>query len=209
MYWTDNGTTYNLYYDDMLEGGSETKVYSYDADAQTGTWVDPKYRIVNFTSEDVQYVPANFYNYVIANTTQATQLSTPQNVTADGTVVSWDEVENATSYEVIEGGNNVLGTVKTLFTLSARNNESLVPLYYKKDGTVTTTNYDGILNYATQPTNIEGIKSYITFGGFGNEDTMPISRIYDMVNCTAEQVSAQVAKLILTGDASATLNPLD
>lgn len=40
-----------------------------------------------------------------------TQLSTPQNVTADGTVVSWDEVENATSYEVIEGGNNVLGTV--------------------------------------------------------------------------------------------------
>lgn len=39
------------------------------------------------------------------------QLATPQNVTADGTNVSWDEVENATSYEVIEGGNNVLGTV--------------------------------------------------------------------------------------------------
>ena len=110
QYWTDNGTTYNLYYDDMLEGGSETKVYSYDADAQTGTWVDPKYRIVNFTSEDVQYVPANFYNYVIANTTKLTQLSTPQNVTANGTVVSWDEVENATSYDLIEGGNNVLGT---------------------------------------------------------------------------------------------------
>lgn len=127
MYWADNGTTYNLYYDDMLEGGSETKVYSYDADAQTGTWVDPKYRIVNFTSEDVQYVPANFYNYVIANTTQATQLSTPQNVTADGTVVSWDEVENATSYEVIEGGNNVLGTV-----------ENPVPSGY----TVTLTSWD-------------------------------------------------------------------
>ena len=40
-----------------------------------------------------------------------TQLATPQNVTADGTTVSWDAVENATSYEVIEGGNNVLGTV--------------------------------------------------------------------------------------------------
>ena len=39
------------------------------------------------------------------------QLATPQNVTADGANVSWDEVENATSYEVIEGGNNVLGTV--------------------------------------------------------------------------------------------------
>lgn len=111
MYWTDNGTTYNLYYDDMLEGGSETKVYSYDADAQTGTWVDPKYRIVNFTSEDVQYVPANFYNYVIANTTQTAQLSTPQNVTADGTVVSWDEVENATIYAVLADGSEI-GTVE-------------------------------------------------------------------------------------------------
>ena len=111
MYWTDNGTTYNLYYDDMLEGGSETKVYSYNGDAQVGTWVDPKYRIVNFTSEDVQYVPANFYNYVIANTTQATQLSTPQNVTADGTVVSWDEVENATSYAVLANGT-IIGTVE-------------------------------------------------------------------------------------------------
>lgn len=138
-----------------------------------------------------------------------TQLATPQNVTADGTNVSWDEVENATSYEVIEGGNNVLGTVKTLFTLSARNNESLVSLYYKKDGTVTKTDYDGILEYAPQPTNIEGIKSYITFGAFGNGDTMPIAYISDMVNCTAEQVSTQVAKLILTGDASAVLNPSD
>lgn len=39
------------------------------------------------------------------------QLATPANVSADGTTVSWDEVENATSYEVIEGGNKVLGTV--------------------------------------------------------------------------------------------------
>lgn len=41
-------------------------------------------------------------------------------MTADGTNVSWDEVENATSYEVIEGGNNVLGTYTppTTVTLS-------------------------------------------------------------------------------------------
>ena len=44
------------------------------------------------------------------NFTGEVQLATPQNVTADGTTVSWDTVENATSYEVIEGGNNVLGT---------------------------------------------------------------------------------------------------
>lgn len=36
-----------------------------------------------------------------------TQLATPQNVTADGTVVSWDEVENATSYEVLADGASI------------------------------------------------------------------------------------------------------
>ena len=30
-----------------------------------------------------------------------TQLATPQNVTADGATVSWDEVENATEYEIV------------------------------------------------------------------------------------------------------------
>lgn len=50
-----------------------------------------------------------FRPYTVA--TPLSQLATPQNVTADGTTVSWDAVENATSYEVIEGGNNVLGTV--------------------------------------------------------------------------------------------------
>lgn len=39
-----------------------------------------------------------------------TQLATPQNVTANGTVVSWDEVENATSYEVLADGTSI-GTV--------------------------------------------------------------------------------------------------
>ena len=38
------------------------------------------------------------------------QLATPQNVSADGTVVSWDEVENATSYEVLADGTSI-GTV--------------------------------------------------------------------------------------------------
>ena len=47
-----------------------------------------------------------------------TQLATPQNVTADGTNVSWDAVENATSYEVIEDGNNVLGTYTPTTTVA-------------------------------------------------------------------------------------------
>ena len=39
------------------------------------------------------------------------QLATPQNVTANGTTVSWDEVENATSYEIFADGTS-LGTVE-------------------------------------------------------------------------------------------------
>ena len=36
-----------------------------------------------------------------------TQLATPQNVTADGTTVSWDAVENATSYAVLADGVSI------------------------------------------------------------------------------------------------------
>ena len=39
-----------------------------------------------------------------------TQLATPQNVTANGTTVSWDAVENATSYAVLADGSEI-GTV--------------------------------------------------------------------------------------------------
>lgn len=42
-----------------------------------------------------------------------TQLATPQNVSADGTTVSWDEVENATSYEVLADGASI-GTVENV-----------------------------------------------------------------------------------------------
>ena len=47
-------------------------------------------------------------------------LATPQNVTANGTAVSWDEVENATSYAVLADGSEI-GTVEkvTGYILSA------------------------------------------------------------------------------------------
>ena len=48
------------------------------------------------------------------------KLATPQNVTANGTTVSWDLVENATSYAVLADGTEI-GTVEgiaTNFTLS-------------------------------------------------------------------------------------------
>ena len=40
-----------------------------------------------------------------------TQLATPQNVTANGTTVSWDAVENAMSYAVLADGSEI-GTVE-------------------------------------------------------------------------------------------------
>ena len=42
-----------------------------------------------------------------------TQLATPQNVTANGTTVSWDAVENATSYAVLADGSEI-GTVENV-----------------------------------------------------------------------------------------------
>lgn len=50
--------------------------------------------------------PSNSVTY-----TNQEQLATPQNVTAAGTTVSWDAVENATSYAVLADGNEI-GTVE-------------------------------------------------------------------------------------------------
>ena len=50
-----------------------------------------------------------FRPYTIAS--PLPQLATPQNVSADGTTVSWDEVENATSYAVLADGSEI-GTVE-------------------------------------------------------------------------------------------------
>lgn len=50
-----------------------------------------------------------FRPYTIAS--PLPQLATPQNVSADGTMVSWDEVENATSYAVLADGVSI-GTVE-------------------------------------------------------------------------------------------------
>ena len=41
------------------------------------------------------------------------QLATPQNASADGTTVSWDEVQNATSYAVSADGTSI-GTVENV-----------------------------------------------------------------------------------------------
>ena len=51
-------------------------------------------------------------NIVITISTSLPKLATPQNVTVDGTTASWDEVENATSYELYVDGTSI-GTRST------------------------------------------------------------------------------------------------
>lgn len=69
-------------------------------------------QINKINNKPIRYVhySGNTYEMVYA-----LQLATPQNVTANGTTVSWDEVENATSYAVLADGSEI-GTVEVAVT---------------------------------------------------------------------------------------------
>ena len=115
MRYTGNGTAMTLQY---MNADSEWQtVYNYDEDASTGSWVNTAWQIVDLGTS-AQTVTAIFKADFIANTTKLTQLATPQNVTADGTTVSWDAVENAPSYEVLADGSEI-GTVEAAAPESA------------------------------------------------------------------------------------------
>ena len=104
MRYTGNGTAMTLQY---MDADSEWQtVYNYDEDASTGSWVNDAYKIVDLGTS-AQTVTAIFKADFIANTTKLTQLATPQNVTANGTVVSFDPVQNATSYAVLADGASI------------------------------------------------------------------------------------------------------
>lgn len=77
------------------------------------------------------------------------QLTTPQNVTAVGTTVSWDVVENATSYAVLADGNEI-GTVEGTVT----------PKFVQIFPTTTPDNYTLIENI--NQSKIYSIQSDIT-----------------------------------------------
>lgn len=119
MRYTGNGTAMTLQY---MDADAEWQtVYNYDEDSSTGSWVNTAWQIVDLGTS-AQTVTAIFKADFVANTTKLTQLATPQNVSADGTVVSWDEVENATSYEVLADGSEI-GTVEnqTGYNVSVQN----------------------------------------------------------------------------------------
>lgn len=78
------------------------------------------------------------------------QLATPTNVTADGTTVSWDEVENATSYDIYVDGalyENVKTATIYNLTFAVDNNvnynilDENQQVLYTGSGTVETTWY--------------------------------------------------------------------
>ncbi len=77
------------------------------------------------------------------------QLATPQNVTANGTTVSWDEVENATSYAVLADGVSIgeytLQPEPTTISIKIAYQNSFGPSYntYKvNDGVKTDITYE-------------------------------------------------------------------
>ena len=120
---TENGT-YNAT-DDGVDGYStvEVNVAGIEdistSDEMTALLVEANvgkvYRFTGTTDEtytngdlyEVTYDTVEFV-YKFRHYTEAKpQLSTPMNVSADGTTVSWDEVENATSYEILADGTSI------------------------------------------------------------------------------------------------------
>ena len=62
---------------------------------------------MNNETQSQPYIGARLsYRPIQLNTIQ---LDTPQNVTANGTTVSWDPVQNATSYDVYADDTTLLG----------------------------------------------------------------------------------------------------
>ena len=131
MRYTGNGTAMTLQY---MNADSEWQtVYNYDEDASIGSWVNDAYKIVDLGTS-AQTVTTIFKADFVANTTH--QLATPQNVTADGTTVSWDAVENATSYAVLADGSEI-GTVQIGYKVTFQKGDYSEPDYYSTDNGVT------------------------------------------------------------------------
>ena len=122
-----------------------------------------------------------------------TQLATPQNVTANGTTVSWDAVENATSYAVLADDGEI-GTVEGAqgyhINIIKRTGYADYPgiNYYKVNGIASSTNYDGyvdtngILHGTTTFTNAKTISSFLSTGSSGERMTVNGVTYYDPTN---------------------------
>lgn len=102
----------------VVHSGENISVTYVTAGGGTATWYDDATG-VGFMESDAYInvaadatVSAGFYKWAITNgnlMSSLPKLATPQNVSADGSTVSWDEVKNASEYELFADGET-LGT---------------------------------------------------------------------------------------------------
>lgn len=228
-------TTTVLYYGYINDSGSQDGLMAYS----NPKWLKTDYQTIAITggtdatnttliswleANATQILPTSFKRYYKNTTLIGTgtykfrpytvsqplpQLSTPANISADGTTVSWDEVENATSYEILADGTSI-GTVE---------NES------SSDATVTITNtstryvanvgtsYDGggmansdIGTVGTNSTEIftipKGTVIYISATTGMGYDSFVSTSITG--NITEESSGGFLAKMIINGDGTIT-----
>ena len=97
-----------------------------------------------------------------------TQLATPQNVTADGTMVSWDAVENATSYGVLADGSEI-GTVERSVT------DELDGTWLFNDSISISDDITWNVNYTTNSEDYTDLRISLQIGPIGQEPCMGTS----------------------------------
>ena len=97
-----------------------------------------------------------------------TQLATPQNVTADGTTVNWDAVENATSYAVLADGDEV-GTVERSVT------DELDGTWLFNDSLSISDDITWNVNYTTNSEDYTDLRISLQIGPIGHEPCMGTS----------------------------------
>lgn len=139
------------------------------------------------------------------------QLSKPTNVSISGTTLSWDEVENAESYDIYADGallGNTTGATSVKYkgkgTTSIANN----PYYMKINGTASSTDYDMQITLparlsSSTPTEIEVNEGdYFTiYNGGSFEFYYPLkSNNVVGTNCTLEGISTKLVKVTPSGD---------
>lgn len=88
------GITYNL-----SSPMGNTQVYT----AATNAWTLSAYKTIVLSEE--AHVSDAFYTWFMANVQP--KLETPQNVSISGTTLSFDPVENATSYDILANGTSI------------------------------------------------------------------------------------------------------
>ena len=96
------------------------------------------------------------------------QLATPQNVTADGTTVNWDAVENATSYAVLADGDEI-GTVERSVT------DELDGTWLFNDSLSISDDITWNVNYTTNSEDYTDLRISLQTGPIGHEPCMGTS----------------------------------